>query len=810
MAFARDLSRFPIVGIGSSAGGINALNALFKSFPPHPNLAIVVVQHLPAGQPSPLIEILARWTTMAVHRAAAGMRPEPNCVYVASADEVLTLEAGAFQIRSAEDGAEAGIGIIDSFFESLAADRGCEAVAVILSGTGTHGTAGALCVKRAGGRVLVQEPDTAIYGGMPASVIAEGAADDVLPVQAIAQELAAIALSHSHRPDGPDVWPDQANQALDAILGYIRTQSGFDIAGYKDSPMLWRIQQRMDLRRVVTYEDFEALLKDDPKELDAVIRRIPLQVTEFFHDPEAWDVLDRDVLSAIVAEHREGTPLRIWAPACATGEEAYSTAMLLFDQMAAAGYGDFQLFATDATPEALHRASRGAFSDSAIAAISKERRSRFFYSADGAWQVKKSLRAKMVFAVHDLLADPPFTGLDLVTCRNFLIDLRPEAVRRTMFLLNAALKVGGYLFLGKGEKLPPRQAGFEPVSLKWRIYRKTGPVSSVAIKYPKNHKKAVPAIGHHAAIEHFDLPSVLIDDLCQILRVYGDMSTLLRQPPGQSTYNLLELAPPRLVPHLRNAVKEALALRDAMTMTGLPDGETGDFSLSVRLTPLQTGEHGGAPRLLVSFLRGKKGARHIADNQNMHAWSEAVLLSHQELEASREELRALNEELRSSNDQLNLSNDDLYRVNVRLRDNIAELETQRLVLSSGEVITLFLDRELRIRWFTPALRQLFPLVPSDTGRPITDFVQQFEDRGFESDLLRVLQGGAPCEGAARTMDGRSFLRRVRPHLAAGGVISGVAVTFTDITEIKATEQRQELLIDELQNRIRDLAAKSGP
>ncbi|HJQ98944.1 MAG TPA: CheR family methyltransferase, partial [Candidatus Polarisedimenticolaceae bacterium] len=466
-----------VVGIGASAGGITALQSLFRSIPPKPGLAFVVIQHLQPGYSTHLPQLISKWTSMGTHLAADGVRPEADNVYVARAEDVLTLENGAFRTQPRDGGLRPGIQTVDLFFESLAVDRGPRAIAVVLSGTGMDGAAGALRIRQEGGVVLVQDPITALHDGMPLAAVAGGSADHVLPVGAMEQQLVACASPSYVRPASTATTATDLMRTLDEILGLVRQQAGLDLAAYKTTPLLWRIQQRMNTRRVGTFQDYEALLRDDPVELEALIRGIPIHVTEFFRDPAAWEVLDREVIEPLVSG---GGSLRAWTPACATGEEAYSLAMLLDERG-----GAFQVFATDASPEILARASRGMFASAAVQALSAERRARFFYTVDGGWRVKKSLRERMVFAAHDLLADPPFSGLDIVTCRNLLIYLEPEAGSRVVNLLHGSLNMGGYLFLGRGESLSPRQKGFETVSQTWHVYRKVGPATGIKVSVPK-------------------------------------------------------------------------------------------------------------------------------------------------------------------------------------------------------------------------------------------------------------------------------------------------------------------------------------
>jgi chemotaxis methyl-accepting protein methylase len=690
---------FPVVGIGASAGGILAIQSLLQALGDCRSAAIVIIQHLPPGKPSGFPGLVRKWTPLPVHEDLDGLAPVPGNVYLPPPSDVLTLEAGLFRTRPAAGGQRRpGIDTIDAFFESLAQDRGSNAIAVVLSGTGTDASAGAVRVRQAGGTVLVQEPASAAHEGMPASVIARGVARAVLPIAGIADEILALASPDPARRRASEAWSDTSSHALDEILALIAGRAGLDLASYKSSPVLWRVQQRMDARGSRHFADYEALLRDDPAELERLVKGLPIHVTEFFRDPQAWEVLEQDVIGAPDGER----PLRAWTPACATGEEAYSLAMLLAERAAAANAApDFQVFATDASRAIVARASRGVFAENAMHGISSERRLRFFYAADRSWRVKRSLRERMVFAPHDLLRDPPFGNLDIITCRNLLIYLEPDAIEHVLTVLHGALRTGGCLFLGRGEPLPSRQKGLVPVSTKWHIYRKTNEPLALKAKFTRHLKRA-----RHAAL-----------------------APAAARPPER---------------------------------------------------------------------------RHPNEQAE-----EAMRVSRNELDASREELEALNEELKASNDQLNLSVEDLAESNVQLREKIAQLEMQSRVLSSGSVATVFLDNEKRIRWFTPAIAELFPLADGDRGRPLTDLAPRFADPAFFDDVDAVMRTGEPREAEVAGKSGRWWLRRIGPFLSSDEAIMGVAAIFTDITDGKHASQAlaQDLKDTQL---LRDLALRQVP
>ncbi|MBL1262766.1 chemotaxis protein CheB [Methylomicrobium sp. RS1] len=804
---------FPVVGIGASAGGIEALQNLFSVLPPQTGLAFVVIQHLPPDHTSHLPELLGKVCRLPVCEARDGMQVEPDHVYTIAPGEALDLDQGRLRSRPFPANAKVCIDIINIFFKSLAADCGNKAIAVILSGTGSDGAEGAIRIHQAGGTVFVQNPTTAMHGGMPCAAIATGTANHILPVDAIARELLAhTSVAAVHPPAATE--SEDIAQPLEEILMLIRRHIGSDMSGYKFSPLFWQIQQRMRVRRIDRPHDYAALLREEPAELETLVRSLPIHVTEFFRDPEAWDMLESEVIAPLIRDHRGDRSVRVWTPACSSGEEAYSVAMLLTGQIERLGEpADFRIFATDASPNIVACARHGVFSAAAVESISPERRMRFFYPYDGKYRIKKSLREKLVFAPQHLLADPPFSDMDLVTCRNVLIYLEPYAQQQVVTLLHASLRMGGCLFLGRGESLPLKQGGFEAVSMLRGIYRKVAPLENSPVRFPKHLRRPPPShtnatlraeSAHPAVLGEFDLPSVLIDLQFNMLHIYGDTSSFLRLPPGQPTLNLLAMVSPAWAADIRIAAQNALAEQQPVTVNGLRAPQTDECTLRIKLTPIQSGEEKSASRLLVSFIRSNGSGALAPRNSSGQAmpdvfatepgstcWCDTLSLTIEELAASREELQVLNEELRAVNDQLNLGNEEINDINAQLRDKIQELETQSHVLSSGAVMTLFLDKELRVRWFTPAIGELFPLRPCDTGRQITDLEPRFVDPHFIDDVQAVIRAGEPLEGEVRNMEGRWYLRRIGPFHIGNDKTAGVAITFTDITEHKRAEEEAQ-------------------
>ena len=802
----------PLIVIGASAGGITALQQLFEAIGTQLPFAFVVLQHLPPSSSSGLRSLLQNWSAMPVETAASDTHPKPGTVHLPSPAAILTLEDQRFHTRPAEGGQRRPeTDAIDAFLESLSPQAAARTVTVILSGSGMDGTAGAIHIRQCGGMVIVQDPLTAAHQGMPNAIAQRGLHHLALPIAAIARYLIGCAAPEYHWPE-PTTQPPPLATTLEQILELIRRQAAFDFSGYKTSPLLWRIQQRMDVRRVWAFGDYAALLEDDPAELVALVKGIPIHVTEFFRDPDAWDVLGEEVLLPLLK--RPATePLRIWIPACSTGQEAYSMAMLLDELRTAHGCTTgAQLFATEPAPEMLAQASRGAYRGRELATLSPARLERFFYAVDGAYRVRRSLRERMVFAVQDLLLDPPFAAMDLISCRNLLIYLEPETIDFVLQLLHGALRPGGYLLLGKSEAYPLHRFGFEPVALRWNLHRKAGALPGPPPTLPRRRSsRTVRALeAERTALEHFELPSVLIDVEGQVLRLYGNTEAFLGLPVGEPSYRLLDLVPRPWVATLRHHLTGALHGGEPTLVAGLPDRFDATLSVTLRITPLDG--PGQQDQVLVSFIRqsgsaGTPASPDVFDDTRVVEeadWREAIRLSQEELEASREELqalteelKALNNELKDTNDQLQLSNEDLNRANDSLQDHIGQLQMQRRVLSSGAVMTLCLDAELKILWFTPAMTDLLPLQQADTGRHVRDLVPKFQDPELFEDIRQVLQDGEPRTAVVQSRDSRWFLRRIYPDTGNPRAVAGVAVTFADITlrtqaELALRERERQL------------------
>lgn len=821
-----------VVGIGASAGGIEALSRFFDEMPTDSGCAFVVVLHLDPKRESELARILSARTTMPVVQVEDGMRLAANHVYVIAPDSDLTVSDGG--LHMAKPTVPRGQRHpVDVLFSSLAADQRERAIAIVLSGMGSNGTEGLRDIRAEGGMSLVQSPETAKFDGMPRSAISADMADHVLAPEKMPETLLAF-LNHGYvaSPTRIEAASPDDRATFSQLLDLLRARGGHDFRGYKQSTLRRRVHRRLGLRNIETLEDYIEELRTNADEVATLVGDLMISVTGFFRDAEAWKALEELVIMPMVAERETGASIRVWTPACSTGEEAYSLAMLVTEHAEAAGKRfDLQVFATDAQETNLRKARDGIYTAAAVTGFPASRLTRFFGKLDGSYQVSKELRAMVVFAPQNLLRDPPFSRLDLVTCRNFLIYLEPEAQQRIIALCHFALRPGGHLFLGNAETTGRHEDLFETVSKKWRIYRRVGSTRHDLIEYPPPRGQVQPRtmespspepnasaaeMARRALLERYAPASVLIDQKGRVLYFHGTTRDYLENPPGEPTRDLLTMARDGLAARLRAAIREAskenrsvtvtARIRDsnthrsvAMTVAPLPASPQGSFLLvsfapAVPQTdpiPMSAREDASAAssveRALVEELRATR-----AELQTTIAYQDAT---NEELKAANEEATSVNEELQSTNEELETSkeelqsfNEELNTVNSQLQHKIDELETTtndlNNLLAGSDTATLFLDEKFCIRWFAPATRELFDFVASDIGRPISHFARKFADENLLEDVETVMTNLSTIEAEVPSDAGRWYVRRVFPYRTQDNHIAGVVVTFSDITDRK--------------------------
>jgi two-component system CheB/CheR fusion protein len=814
-----------IVGIGASAGGLEALERLFEATPVDTGMAFVVVQHLSPDFKSLTDDILARRTRLPIRVVEDGMPLRPDAIFLIPPRKDMILSHGRL-LLSDKDPAQTLALPIDHFLRSLAQDAGDRAAAVILSGTGSDGSRGVRDVHEAGGLVVAQDPATAKFDGMPRTALDTGAVDLTLP----AEDIPAALLRHAGSPHAPPAPPATPPAGVDAVFRHLRDAYGIDFSFYKPETVARRLERRLGLTDAPDLGEYARRLADEPAELSLLYKDLLIGVTRFFRDGEAFDRLGRDVLPALAGRLGPGDELRAWVAGCATGEEAYSLAILAREALDGLDRPPaVKIFATDAHRASLDTAGAGLYPEAAVAGISPERVARFFTRADGGFQVSAELRKMVVFAQHNVLKDAPFTRLDLVSCRNLLIYFQPATQKRVLSLFHFGLKTGGALFLGPSETTGEVGDEFEPIDPKWRVYRKRRDVRLVADLRPPAAAPPRPGPGlpappaapdphmataYDALLDAFMPPALLVSERGGLVQAFAGASKYLKFRDGRPTTDLLEIVDPELRTALTGALPRAFKELAEVAYRGLrvfpPEGER---VVNVVVLPVRNRRAGvthalvqleevgpppparEAPRGLdlgeasreqILTLEGE--LRHT--KENLQAVVEEMETSNEELQATNQELTAANEELQSTNEELHSVNEELYTVNGEFQKKIAELtqlsaDMDNLLASTG-VHTIFLDRDLCLRKFTPKIAETFNLQPQDIGRRIDHFTYTIDHPGLLADLQAVLDRPAPVERQVRDRRGNWFLLRVLPY-RAGLAVDGVVLTLVDLAEVKLAE-----------------------
>lgn len=825
-----------VVGIGASAGGYDAIRNFFRAMPNDSGIGFVVVQHLDPSHTSLAAELFGKCTAMPVVPATDGTRIEANHVYTAPSDKEVAVVNGHLRLTPRNEQQHLHLPI-DHFFNSLGVDCGARAIGIVLSGTGSDGTLGLKTIAAHGGVVLVQDPATAQFDGMPRSALASGVTNYVLPVERMPQVLVSYA-SHPYARSTEEV-PEEGTppKALQDMLKAIKAQRGYDFAGYKQGTLRRRIQRRMSMHGMLREADYAALLKRDADEVDALFRDLLIGVTEFFRDPEVWKTLDTAVIAPLVASKRKDEPIRIWVPGCSTGEEAYTMAVLVLERLRLARKScPVQIFATDTSSEALEVGRRGRYPAGIAAHITPARLSRYFIEVPDqqSYQVNQPLREAVVFGLQNLFADPPFARVELISCRNVMIYLEPAVQQRIIGLFHFALRPGGHLLLGTAESVSGRDDLFKPVSAKWRIYHRESGVRSPVPTLPPVLEEArapgaapalvrgVPRLSQAASLaqqlilDRFAPASVLVNSAFEVLYFCGPTDEFLVRPRGAPTQNLLALVRDGLRSRVRAALREAaqgetpVQVLDArmkhggsfhavqLTATPTAGGDLGRLFLVVfeharqpAVVPGHSSAEGALVRQLEDELRVTRDDLQ-STIEHLEMANEDLTVSNEEVVSVNEELRSLNEELESSKEELQSLNEELTTVNQQLEVKVRELEVSnsdlRNLLASSDIATVCLDTAFRIKWFTPASQGLFHFMPSDVGRPIRDFSPELGGGALVEAAKQVLDQLKPAHLEFQSEQGRWFLRRVLPYRDDDNQVSGVIVTYTDITESQLAQE----------------------
>jgi PAS domain S-box-containing protein len=840
---------FPVVAIGASAGGLAAYKSLLEALPAKSGMAFVLIQHLEPKHESALTALLSKATSMPVIEVADGTAVEPDHVYVIPPNKNLTIREGILRLAPRSDirGLQRPI---DEFLVALAEEQGNAAVGVVLSGTGSDGTYGLKAVKAGGGMTFAQEPKTAQWPGMPSSAISAGSVDFILSPKLIASELARIG-RHPYLAEARDV-PEGGD--LDKVCLILRSSTGIDFRLYKQATARRRIARRMALQKIATLGKYAQILKQNSQEAQALADDIFIHVTSFFRDPESFEALRKQVLTKFRTRRPEGDPLRIWIAGCSTGEEVYSIAMLLSEELGErASRMKIQIFGTDIQERAVEHARSGVYTAAAVAGVSQARLKRFFVEADHGHQIQKFVRDLCVFARHDLAKDPPFSKLDLVSCRNVLIYMGSALQKRLLSVFQYALKPGGFLFLGNSESAGEYSDAFSVDDRKHRIYLRK-PSVTVAHRFnalenflqspvePPRGSQPGAAVdfsreAERVLLEHYTPAALIVDSDLHIVHFQGDTSPYLAPATGQPSFHLLKMVRPELIVDLRAAIHKAKREHVAVQRDGVTfehEGKPAAVRLEVRLLKAPNGKKAD---LLVVFQKtevlrsdalsqesGSAGLKkpaadragwlerelenarehlrtlisdHETAQEEMKAANEEILSSNEELQSTNEELETAKEELQSSNEELTTLNDELQHRNQELNILMDDLNN---LLVGVDIPVLVLDGELRVRRFTPVAGALLNLIPGDVGRHFADIASALAVVDWQGLFSEVRRNGRLIEREAADKNGHRYSLRIRPYTTRGNNIDGFLVVLFDIDASKrALEQAQES---------RDLALKA--
>jgi two-component system, chemotaxis family, CheB/CheR fusion protein len=854
-----------VVGIGASAGGIKALSEFFAHVPPRTQIAYVVILHLSPDHDSKLAEVLQTSTTMPVTQVQETVALEPAHVYVIPPNQALEVRDGELRLipmtRNEERRAP-----VDMFFRTLADAYGPYAAAVVLSGTGPNGSSGLKRVKEYGGLTAAQDPKEAEYGDMPRNSIATGLVDYVVPVTQIPGRILSyfdrLDSDDTRITDPPPPHVDSAAAVTTAglraaqdwrdILAMLRVRTGQDFSNYKPATLRRRVERRLNVRGLTSLSDYARLLREHPEEPTALMKELLISVTNFFRDPASFATIEKRIVPNLFKRKSGGDQVRVWSAGCATGEEAYSLAMLLAEHATPLVDGpSIQVFATDLDASAVAHAREGLYSESEVADVSPERLQRFFQRESGGYRVRRDLRETVLFAHHNVIRDPPFSHLDLIACRNLLIYLNRAVQERLIETFHFALRSGGYLFVGTSESADGDTDLFVQVDKNAHIYESRTVSSRPPLPLAERAMPTIPAYQrlaeprpsserittgelHLRLLEQYAPPSFVVNEDNVLLHASPLATKFLQVPPGEPSRDILRSVIPELRSDLRTALHLAAQQRGPVEVGGIKlpqaagdqqltisvrpalhddDPPRGYFLVLVHEEPVTPGApmlHLDSPaepetrRLEDELQRVKSQLRTTIEQYDTH--SEEARAANEELQAMNEELRSAAEELETSKEELQSVNEELTTVNQELNIKIEELrltnnDFQNLI-NSTHIGTIFLDRSLRVKLSTPAAQEIFNLLPTDTGRKLSDITSRLHHKRLNEDMLQVLEKLQTIEREVQTTEGRHYLMRILPYRTMDDRIDGVSLTFHDVTDWReaesrgrVSEERLRLLID---------------
>jgi two-component system CheB/CheR fusion protein len=832
---------FHYVGIGASAGGLEAIESFFTNMPPDSGMAFIVVQHLSPDYKSLMVELLSKKTAMPVHRAEDAMEVLPNHVYLIPPKKNLTIFHGKLLLSDQDH--SRGINLpIDLFLRSLADDQAERAVAIILSGTGSDGMRGVRAVKENGGMVMVQSEESAKFDGMPRSAISTGLADFVLPPDQMPKQLQAF-IKHPYVTKTERSESLLSNEdGLIRIFALLRERCKVDFTYYKPSTVVRRIERRMSINQVEDIKDYVNYILGNPAELTTLYRELLIGVTSFFRDQEAFDHLATQVLPELFrnATSRE---IRFWVAACSTGEEAYSLAILARECMDQLGVSqDIKIFATDIDRDAIHYAAAGSYPESIAADLSPRILSKYFHKRDDNFQIARTIREMVVFAQHNLIKDPPFTNINLISCRNVLIYFQPVLQRKVFEFFNFSLAANGVLFLGSSETTGEMASYFEPLEHKLKIFRSKGRLKPLSDTHLPNvtdtrfhemkgqfavARRALRATDEERVMERFIeiiapdyIPlALVVNEQLEVQHIFGDAASYFKLPSGKVVNDISKMAVKELAIPLATGIQKVFRQNQELRFSNirLSHLEAGRL-VDMRIKPMPGKKE--QDRLVAIFLSEVKKGGDTLDSghhvqtydlskeaedrmrdlehelqftrENLQAAIEELETSNEELQATNEELLASNEELQSTNEELQSTNEELFTVNAEFQNKIIELTELHNdldnLLSATQIGNLLLDENMEVRRFSKRISDIFKLLDSDIGRPITHITHHLQQCDPMALIREVQVTNRPIEQEVQTQDGRWHLMRIVPYTIGPKTFSGTVVSFIDITVMKQAQE----------------------
>jgi len=821
---------FHVVALGASAGGLDSLGRFFERLAPRPHAAFVVLMHLAPHRTSNLVHILSEYTEMPVEEIRDGAPLRPGRIHVPPPGTRLTLESGRFRVEERSEPTEH---VIDILFSSLAEGWSELGIGIVLSGSGSDGSRGISALRGVGAFTLAEDPSGASFGDMPQNAIRTGQVDVVGSPAELAGEVVRFVSFGTEPPEA-----ETEELEIGRVLEVIRRRREPDFDSYKENTIRRRIGRRIRLRHVGSVDEYVQLIREDDEELDALVRDLLITVTQFFRDQAAFEELAATAIPEILDRKEKGSTVRIWVPGCSTGEEAYTLTFLFLQQMRARGLSmDLQVFGTDLDEVGLETARAGIYPAGVAADVPGEILRRYFRAEDDTLRVNKVVRQKIIFSVHDVIHDPPFAHMDLVSCRNLLIYLVPEAQKRVLSYLHYALEPEGYLLLGSSESILGARNLFQPVAANERIFRKVPGGLPPDFRFPTSltglevqgrapetkasgrRQPSLSRLAERALLKVYGPPGVLVDLEHEVVYYLGDTSPYLKPPPGAPNRDVTRLVRPELHLGVRRVLEQVETERDVVTtrpleletrrgretirIVGYPvDGL--DDELSYVLVVFEGEEGGGAharpreiseeERTVVEQLEtelryAKDELRATAEHKD--AVNEELRSANEELISMNEELQSTNEELETAKEELQSMNEELETVNAELGKKIDELARANAnmenLLASTQIATIFLDRSLCIKSYTRPATEIFSIIPSDRGRPLSDIATSLDVEGLGARMERVLESLEPVEETVRDESGRAYAMRILPYRTEEEVVDGVVLAFVDVTDLKEAE-----------------------